>query len=62
MNRLYYIAAYRFEQNEWWRFAVTGKDEADARQRFTEGYADTQFTRLRAQYICETPQEVFDEL
>lgn len=62
MKKLYYVTAYRWSQNEWWRYAITAESDEQAKQRMIEGYPDMHFTRVNAQYICETPQEVFDEL
>jgi hypothetical protein len=58
---LYYIAAYHWENNEWWRYAITATSVEDAEQKLAEGF-DTKFTRVRVRYLCTTKDDVFEEL
>ena len=62
MNKLYYVTAYHWANNEWWRFAVTAVTENDAVEKFAEGYSDVHFTRINATFVCTTTDEVFKKL
>ena len=59
---LYYIAAYHWENNEWWRFAITATSKEDAEQKMAEGFPDTKFTRINVRGLCTTKDDVFEEL
>jgi hypothetical protein len=59
---LYYVTAYHWENNEWWRFAITATSNEDAVQKLTGDFSDTKFTRTNARYICTTTANVFEEL
>lgn len=58
---LYYLTAYHWKNNEWWRFAVSAADEAAAIAKFRGGY-DDRFTQVNAKYICPVADDVFQEL
>lgn len=62
MNKLFYVTAYNWANNEWWRFAVTAVTDNDAISKFVEAYSDQRFTRVNTQYICTTSDDVFKEL
>jgi hypothetical protein len=67
MNALFYVAAYHFNNNEWWRFMVTTPDGPHDRHaavidKFKDGYSDLGFARVKAEFVCLTPDEVFMEV
>ena len=59
---LYYLTAYHWRSNEWWRFAISAQSGDEAVLKFTEGYSDDRFTRINAKFICTTADDVFQEL
>lgn len=60
MNRLYYVTGYHWSSNAWWRFVITAPSQEEAADKV--GKANDNLTRLSATFVCETSQEVFDEL
>lgn len=59
---LYYVTAYHFKNNEWWRFLVSAKTDEEAVAKFKEGYNDERFTRINARHICPVNADIFEEL
>jgi hypothetical protein len=55
------VTAYHYRNNEWWRFAVSAETGDAAIAKFKDGY-DERFTRINAQYICTTTDDVCQEL
>lgn len=62
MNTLYYITAYHWKGNEWWRFAVSAPTEEAAIKEVTDGYSDVRFDRINATPLCTTTETVFKEV
>lgn len=68
MNALFYVTAYHFANNEWWRFAITTPDSPYDRHAAVidlfhkEMDQEARFTRVGAQFICLTPDVVWREL
>lgn len=60
MNSLYYVSGYHWRNNEWWRFALTADNSDAACDQIKVGFPE--LSRISAKYICETPDEVFEEL
>ena len=59
MNKLFFVKCYHFKYNEWWRLLVTASD-SDAAVKLAKEYGgDNAFTEVYAQYICQTPDELF---
>lgn len=62
MNTLYFVTAYYWKGNEWWRFAISAPSEAEAIKKFAYGYSAMRFVRINAVAICQTNETVFKEL
>jgi hypothetical protein len=58
---LYYLTAYHWRSNEWWRFAISAQSVEEAFAKFNEGY-DDKFTRVSIKFICTTADDVFMEI
>ena len=57
---LYYVTGYHFKNNEWWRFVLTSQSETTAEREIIDHHS--QLSRVSARYICETNEEIFQEL
>jgi hypothetical protein len=58
---LYFVTAYHWKANEWWRFAISAETDDAAIAKFKDGY-DDKFSRINAAYVCTTSDDVFKEL
>lgn len=60
LRRLYYVVGYDRPANQWWRFVLTAEDSEAAVQAVEAEY--DRLSRVGAEYICQTPDEIFQEL
>jgi hypothetical protein len=71
MNTLYYVVMYDHKQNCHLRFAITGDPAAKSEELRRQSAVDRVLTLVlqpkalhveRVQRICETPNDIFEEL
>ena len=60
LRRLYYVVGYDRPANQWWRFVLTAEN-SDAAVQVVEAEYD-RLSRVGAEYICHTPDHIFQEL
>jgi hypothetical protein len=58
---LYYLTAFHWKANEWWRFAISAQSGDEAVAKFKDGY-DDKFSRIGVKFICTTADDVFMEI